>query len=67
MPTGDPSRPPAFEKFTLALPQGWAMHGWRMTLAGASPAEILVPLLVLAIVGAVLFAAGALMFRRRFA
>jgi ABC-2 type transport system permease protein len=67
MPTGDPSRPPAFEKFTLALPQGWAMRGWRLTLAGASPADIIVPMAVLGIVGAVLFAAGALLFRRRFA
>jgi ABC-2 type transport system permease protein len=67
MPTGDPSRPPAFEKFTLALPQGWAMRGWRLTLAGGGPVDILLPLLVLAIVGAALFAAGALMFRRRFA
>jgi ABC-2 type transport system permease protein len=67
MPTGDPSRPPAFERFTLALPQGWAMRGWRLTLAGGGPAEILVPVLVLTIVGAALFAAGAFMFRRRFA
>ena len=66
MPTGDPSRPPAFEKFTLVLPQGWAMRGWRLTLAGASPADILLPVLVLFVVGAALFAAGALLFRRRF-
>lgn len=67
MPTGDPSRPPAFEKFTLALPQGWAMRGWRLTLAGGSPGDILLPLLVLTVVGVALFAAGALLFRRRFA
>ena len=66
MPTGDPSRPPAFEKFTLVLPQGWAMRGWRLTLAGASPTDILLPVLVLFVVGAALFAAGALLFRRRF-
>ena len=32
-----PKRAPAFEKFTLVLPQGWAMRGWRLTLAGGSP------------------------------
>lgn len=66
MPTGDPSQPPAFEKFTLALPQGWAQRGWRLTLAGGGPADIVLPLLVLAVAGAAMFAAGALLFRRRF-
>jgi ABC-2 type transport system permease protein len=66
MPTGDPSRPPAFEQFTLVLPQGWAMRAWRLTLAGAGPLEIVLPLMVLAIAGAVLFAGGVLLFRRRF-
>jgi ABC-2 type transport system permease protein len=66
MPTGDPSQPPAFEKFTLLLPQGWAQHAWRLVLAGAAPADILVPFLVLMAIGAVCFAAGTQLFRRRF-
>jgi ABC-2 type transport system permease protein len=66
MPTGDPSQPPPFEKLTLALPQGWAQHGWRLALAGGGPADVLVPFLVLVGVGAVCFAAGASLFRHRF-
>jgi ABC-type multidrug transport system permease subunit len=66
MPTGDPSQPPPWEKFTLALPQGWAQHGWRLVLAGGGPGEVLVPFLVLVAVGGVCFAAGAQLFRRRY-
>jgi ABC-2 type transport system permease protein len=67
IPTGDPSQPGLFAKVGLALPQGWAMRGWRLALAGAGPAEVLVPVLVLLAAGLVLFAAGVLVFRRRFA
>jgi ABC-2 type transport system permease protein len=67
MPTGDPSQPPPFEKLTLALPQGWAQHGWRLSLAGGNVADVLLPFVVLAIAGAAFFAAGSLLFRRRFA
>ena len=66
MPTGDPSQPPTFEKLTLALPQGWALHGWRLALAGGTPSNVLLPFLVLLVAGAALFAAGTLLFRRRF-
>jgi ABC-2 type transport system permease protein len=66
MPTGDPSQPPPWEKFTLALPQGWAQHGWRLILAGGGPADVLAPFLVLVAFGGVCFAAGASLFRRRY-
>jgi ABC-2 type transport system permease protein len=67
MPMGDPSQPPPFERLTLALPQGWAQHGWRLVLAGGSTGDLLLPALVLAVVGTAFFAAGALLFDRRFA
>ena len=67
IPMGDPSQPPPFEKLTLALPQGWAQHGWRLILAGGSVADVLLPFLVLAASGAAFFAGGLLLFRRRFA
>jgi ABC-type multidrug transport system permease subunit len=66
MPTGDPSQPPVFEKFTLLLPQGWAQHAWRLVLAGSGPDAIVVPILVLVAVGAACFGVGTLLFRRRF-
>lgn len=57
----------ALDVASLAVPQGWALRGMKLTLAGASPWEVLGPVLVLLAVGLVLFAAGTLMFRRRFA
>jgi ABC-2 type transport system permease protein len=66
MPMGDPSPPPPFEKLTLALPQGWAQHGWRLILAGGSVADVLLLIVVLATTGAAFFAIGSLLFHRRF-
>lgn len=67
MPTGNPIQPGVFEKVGLFLPQGWAMRGWRMAVNGATPAEALLPIGVLVAAGLLLFAAGLLGFRRRFA
>jgi hypothetical protein len=66
MPVGDPSQPPPFETLTLALPQGWAQRGWRLALAGGGPEDVLLPFVVLVVSGVALFAAGTLLFRRRF-
>jgi ABC-2 type transport system permease protein len=51
--------PAAFETVNLFTPHGWAMRGWRLVLSGAGPAEVLLPLVVLLLIGAVLFALGA--------
>jgi ABC-2 type transport system permease protein len=51
--------PAAFETLNLFTPHGWALRGWRLVLSGASPAEVLLPLVVLLLVGAVFFALGA--------
>ena len=67
VPTGDPSQPSRFEALSLALPQGWAMQGWRLALGSAEVGDVLLSLVVLLAVGAALLATGTLIFRRRFA
>ena len=62
-----PNMPPAFDTFTLFMPQGLAMHAWKLALAGGGVTEMLLPAAVLLAMGAVLFALGVLFFRRRFA
>ncbi|MBM3330401.1 ABC transporter permease [candidate division WOR-3 bacterium] len=62
-----PSMPAAFNKVALALPQGWVIRGWNLAIAGRPPADLLVPFGVMLAWGAVCFAVGALVFRRRFA
>jgi ABC-2 type transport system permease protein len=64
---GIPNLPPAFDTATLAMPQGWAMRGWRLALAGAGINEILLPVIVMFLMGAACFAIGMLFFRKRFA
>ncbi len=65
VPTGDPSQPSPFDTIGLAFPQGWALHGWKLSLSGASAGDIVLPLVVLLIAGAALFTIGTLIFRRR--
>lgn len=48
-------------------PQGWVLKAWQLSLAGQPASELLVPFLVLLAMGGVMFAIGAVMFRRRFA
>lgn len=65
--TGIPNLPAAFDAATLAMPQGWAMRGWKLALAGAGLDEILLPVIVMFLMGAAFFAVGVLFFRKRFA
>lgn len=64
---GIPNLPAAFDVATLTMPQGWAMRGWKLALAGAGLTEILLPVLVMLAMGAAFFAIGVLFFRKRFA
>lgn len=48
-------------------PQGWVLKSWRMVMDGQSAGDLLVPFTVLMVMGIIMFAVGALMFRRRFA
>ncbi len=59
--------PPVFNTINLFTPQGWALRGLKVTLAQGSSAEIAMPLLVMLAMGVVLFAAGSMIFQRRFA
>jgi ABC-2 type transport system permease protein len=59
--------PAGFEALNLFTPQGWAIHSWKMTFAGATPAELALPMAVLVLSGIVMFFAGAAIFRRRYA
>ncbi len=45
--TGIPTLPAAFDTITLLTPHGWALRSWKLALAGAAPAEVLGPTLVL--------------------
>ncbi len=66
VPTGDPSQPSPLETVGLALPQGWALRGWKLSLAGAGPSEMLLPFVILIATGVILLFIGTLSFRRRF-
>ena len=59
--------PKAFEAIGNFVPQGWVLKSWRMTLDGASTNELLIPFVVTVVMGLVMFAIGAMMFRRRYA
>jgi ABC-2 type transport system permease protein len=64
---GIPNLPAAFDKAKLSMPQGWAMTAWERALAGASPSNVIVPVIVMLVMGIAFFAVGAVMFQRRFA
>ncbi|MBM4432224.1 MAG: ABC transporter permease [Chloroflexi bacterium] len=59
--------PRAFELVSRLTPHGWALQAWKLAFAGAGLGELLLPAAVLTLFGAVFFAAGALVFRRRLA
>jgi hypothetical protein len=59
--------PPALETVTLFTPQGWAMRAWQTALDGSPPSAAVGTLLVLVAMGAVFFALGVRLARRRFA
>jgi ABC-type multidrug transport system permease subunit len=64
---GIPNMPPAFDTVRLSMPQGWAMAAWERSLTGVGPAEVLLPVTVMLVLGIVFFTVGVLIFRRRFA
>lgn len=59
--------PDAFNAIGNFTPQGWVLKAWRLTLAGQPAGELVLPCIVLLVMGIVMFAIGAAMFRRRFA
>ncbi len=65
--TGFGGGPSIFDTIGLALPQGWALHGMKLVLAGAGPQDVLLPLAALLVFGLVFFGVGTRIFRTRFA
>jgi ABC-2 type transport system permease protein len=59
--------PAGFTALATLTPPGRALALWRLAVAGEPAATLLVPALILMLYGAVLFAGGAAIFRRRFA
>jgi hypothetical protein len=52
---------------SLFMPQGWVIRSWKLTLNGGELFEVLLPVVVAVIIGAVLFGIGTLNFRKRYA
>ncbi len=59
--------PAALSAIALVTPQGWAMRSLKLTLAGASLSEALLPITVLFGLGIAFYAASVFIFRKRFA
>ena len=59
--------PEAFNAIGNFTPQGWVLKSWRLTLDGAAAGDLLIPFLVTVAMGILMFALGALMFKRRYA
>ena len=64
MPNAMPAAMNTIANFT---PQGWVLKSWRMVLDGQSAGDLLTPFLILMVMGVVMFAIGAVKFRKRFA
>jgi ABC-type Na+ efflux pump permease subunit len=56
----------ATDIMALLTPQGWAMRGWSIVIEGGGVADLLLPLGVMVVLGAVFFAVGVGRFRDRF-
>lgn len=65
--TANMTMPEAFNKLAAFTPQGWVVRGWKIVLNGQPLTDLLIPLLVMVIIGAVMFLFGAYRFNKRFA
>jgi len=59
--------PEAFQTIANLTPQGWVLKAWEGSLSGQPASGMILPFIVLVVMGAVMFAIGAVMFRRRYA
>ena len=62
-----PGMPAVFEMLANFTPQGWVIKIWKLSIAGGGPSEMITPFIVLVLIGGIMFAAGAVMFHRRYA
>lgn len=61
-----PSLPAAFDTVTLFTPQGWSHKLWKLAMHSADLGEMLMPMIVVLLMGALFFVIGAFVFRKRF-
>ena len=59
--------PEAFKVLANFTPQGWVLKGWNIVLSGQSITDLFLPFSVVLAMGFVMFATGAMMFKRRYA
>jgi ABC-2 type transport system permease protein len=59
--------PEALDRLANYNPQGWVLKTWKLVLEGRPVEELIGPFVLLVVMGVVMFAIGAVMFRRRFA
>ncbi len=59
--------PEAFQAIGNFVPQGLVLKSWHLALAGGAPGDLLIPFLVTATMGVIMFVVGAMMFRKRYA
>ena len=59
--------PDSFNAIASFTPQGWVLKAWKLSLNGHPTSELVLPCLVLLAMGFVMFAIGALMFKKRYA
>jgi ABC-2 type transport system permease protein len=59
--------PEAFTLLAIFTPQGWVIKIWKVVLSGQPLPELMTSFIVLMVMGIVMFAIGAMIFRRRFA
>jgi len=57
----------AVETLPLIVPQGWAMHAWRLVMDGGGADDVLSPFAVMLVLSVVFFLIGVFKFRKRFA
>ncbi|NMC78757.1 MAG: ABC transporter permease [Chloroflexi bacterium] len=59
--------PAAFTALANFTPQGWVLKTWRLVMDGQPVSHLLVPFVVMVALGTLMFAMGAMMFKRRYA
>lgn len=59
--------PAVMQQVSVIVPQGWALKAMNLTLSGALPQDVLLPVMVMLVFGILFFAFGARMFGKRFA
>jgi ABC-2 type transport system permease protein len=59
--------PAGFDAVSRFTPHGWVIQAWKLSMAGSPLTDLLLPVIILVLVGAVTFFAGSQIFARRFA